>query len=251
MFMIYCDFAGYSYIAIGASKIMGFELIRNFNRPYLAVSVQDFWRRWHISLSTWFRDYLYIPLGGSRVSEIRKYMNLMIVFLVSGLWHGSNWTFVIWGFAYGLYQIIGSLLSPVKAKVQIYAEAHSLSAGYKLIRIFITDIIVLLTWIIFAAPSIKDAMNIYLLLFTDFHIKELFSGLIFTLGLGVSNLAFAILAVIILIAFDLFCEKKNCDVDTVLAGTNVIIRWAFYYLLIIMILLSCNLSSQEFLYQQF
>ena len=96
-FQIYCDFAGYSTIAIGAAKVMGFELMENFNCPYYSMSVTEFWRRWHISLSTWFKDYLYIPLGGNRKGKLRKYINLMIVFIVSGLWHGASWAFIIWG----------------------------------------------------------------------------------------------------------------------------------------------------------
>lgn len=105
-FQIYADFSGYSLIARGVSKLLGFDLMVNFNKPYIATNISDFWRRWHISLSTWFRDYLYIPLGGNRTKPLRNYMNLMIVFLVSGLWHGANWTFVIWGALHGFFQVI-------------------------------------------------------------------------------------------------------------------------------------------------
>lgn len=114
---IYCDFAGYSIIAMGAAQILGIRLMENFQSPYLAVSVADFWRRWHISLTSWFRDYLYIPLGGSRCSKWRKYMNKMIVFLVSGLWHGAKISFVVWGGLNGLYQIIGEILQPLRDKL--------------------------------------------------------------------------------------------------------------------------------------
>ena len=113
-FQIYCDFASYSTIAIGAAKVMGFTLMENFDTPYFARSIKEFWRRWHISLSTWFRDYLYFPLGGSRCSKVRKYLNLMIVFLVSGLWHGAGWHFVAWGFLHGLYQVVGDATLPVR-----------------------------------------------------------------------------------------------------------------------------------------
>lgn len=111
---IYCDFCGYSTIATGAAKILGIKLMENFNCPYFSVSVQDFWRRWHISLSSWFRDYLYFPLGGSRCNFLRRYFNIMVVFIVSGLWHGSQWSYIIWGALNGLYQIIGSILMPVR-----------------------------------------------------------------------------------------------------------------------------------------
>src|SRR6185369_6184807 len=102
---IYCDFSGYSDIAIGCAQVMGFDLMKNFDRPYWARSIGEFWHRWHISLSTWFRDYLYIPLGGNRVSKWRWYTNLMVTFLVSGLWHGANWTFVAWGALHGTYLV--------------------------------------------------------------------------------------------------------------------------------------------------
>lgn len=111
---IYCDFSGYSTIAIGAARVMGFHLMENFNTPYFSRSIKEFWRRWHISLSTWFRDYLYIPLGGNRCSRIRRYLNLMITFLVSGFWHGAGWTFIIWGGVHGAYQIVGEALMPVR-----------------------------------------------------------------------------------------------------------------------------------------
>ena len=114
---IYCDFSSYSNIAVGAAKIMGLELMENFNTPYFANSIQDFWRRWHISLSTWFRDYLYIPLGGGKCSKVKKYRNIMVTFLMSGLWHGANWTYVIWGGLHGVYQIIGAELKPLKEKI--------------------------------------------------------------------------------------------------------------------------------------
>ena len=115
-FQIYCDFAGYSHIAIGAAQVMGFTLMENFRRPYLATSAAEFWRRWHISLSTWFRDYLYIPLGGNRKGRARKYLNTMITFLVSGLWHGANWSFVVWGGLNGAYQVIGEILAPARER---------------------------------------------------------------------------------------------------------------------------------------
>lgn len=110
-FQIYCDFSGYSDIAIGTSKVMGINLMKNFNQPYLANSISDFWKRWHISLSSWFRDYLYIPLGGNKVPIPRMYLNLMIVFVISGFWHGANWTFIVWGALHGLYLIIGLMIS--------------------------------------------------------------------------------------------------------------------------------------------
>ena len=114
---IYCDFAAYSTIAIGAAKVMGFELMENFDTPYFAKSIKEFWRRWHISLSSWFRDYLYIPMGGKRKGKIRKYFNLLVTFLVSGLWHGASWNYVVWGGLHGVYQIFGEITAPVRKKL--------------------------------------------------------------------------------------------------------------------------------------
>ena len=128
---IYCDFASYSQIAIGAAKIMGFELMENFNTPYFASSIRDFWRRWHISLSTWLRDYVYIPLGGSRCSKARKYFNLFLTFLISGLWHGANWTYVMWGALHGFYQIMGDIFKPVRNKVETIFKVNTQCFSYR------------------------------------------------------------------------------------------------------------------------
>ena len=135
---IYCDFAGYSTIAIGAAKVMGFKLMENFNAPYMSMSVAEFWRRWHISLSSWFRDYLYIPLGGNRKGKIRKYINIMIVFLVSGLWHGASWSFVVWGGLNGIFQIIGAELKKARDWVVEQLHLNRETASHKIYKIITT-----------------------------------------------------------------------------------------------------------------
>jgi D-alanyl-lipoteichoic acid acyltransferase DltB (MBOAT superfamily) len=146
---IYGDFAGYSFIAIGCSRVMGFRLMDNFRRPYFSISVSDFWRRWHISLSQWLRDYVYIPLGGSRKCNTRTYINLMITFLISGFWHGANWTYVIWGLLHGMVLCIERLFKINK----------TISHGFvRCIRILITFFVVNLIWIFFRADSIKEAV---------------------------------------------------------------------------------------------
>lgn len=147
---IYCDFAGYSSIAIGAARIMGFRLMQNFNRPYFSASITEFWRRWHISLSTWFKDYFYIPLGGNRVPKNRNYFNLFLTFLVSGIWHGANWTFVIWGSIHGVYQIVEKLF-----KVGIVSQTNN--PFRKFFRILLTYMLVLFSWIFFRANNLDDA----------------------------------------------------------------------------------------------
>ncbi len=153
---IYCDFSGYTDIAIGCARIMGIRLMQNFDRPYQARSIKEFWARWHISLSTWFRDYLYIPLGGNRCSKARHYFNLFVVFFVSGLWHGANWTFVLWGTLHGVYQIVGALSK--KPREKLYALLH-IKTDSKLFHLWqrgVTFVLVCFSWILFRANSIGD-----------------------------------------------------------------------------------------------
>lgn len=168
---IYCDFSGYSDVAIGAARVMGFSLMENFRTPYIAQSVSEFWRRWHISLSTWFRDYLYIPLGGNRKGEVRQYINMMIVFLASGLWHGPNWTYVIWGGLNGLYQILAVLRDKLFARLGFIAtpakQIHSPASEPKprsplrvMANTLITFVLIMLTWVFFRARSLGDAFLI-------------------------------------------------------------------------------------------
>lgn len=248
---IYCDFAGYSAIAIGMCKIMGFDIIRNFNQPYFAISVSDFWRRWHISLSTWFRDYLYIPLGGNRKGKIRKYINLMIVFLVSGLWHGANLTFVVWGFLNGIYQIIGDVLKPVKSWLENKLTLTTKPKLLRFVRTLITFILISFTWIFFRASSIFEACEIIKRITSSFNFINLFDGTVFSVGLGVNNLLFATVAILILIIADVLCEKNKCDVSGLMVNVKAPIRWLVYYVMFVMILLSMNLNMTEFIYSGF
>jgi alginate O-acetyltransferase complex protein AlgI len=166
-FQIYCDFSAYSDIAIGAARVMGFNLMENFRNPYLAHSITEFWRRWHLSLSTWFRDYLYIPLGGNRKGPIRKNLNQLIVFLASGLWHGPNWTYVIWGGLHGLYQIgaglrdkwLGAAGSKEQGESTMVQRAGYIPAGpiWHGLNVLITFVLVMLTWVFFRATSVTSA----------------------------------------------------------------------------------------------
>ena len=154
-FQIYCDFGGYSYIAIGSAKVLGFRLMDNFKAPYLAVSVHDFWRRWHISLTSWFTDYLYIPLGGNRKGKLRKYLNVMIVFLVSGLWHGADWTYVIWGGINGLYMVIEEVTGYRKKAGQLAEK----SLSYRIFAGILTFALVDFSWLFFRASSLDDVVG--------------------------------------------------------------------------------------------
>jgi alginate O-acetyltransferase complex protein AlgI len=159
-FQIYCDFSGYSDIAIGAAQVMGFKLMDNFNRPYYAKSISEFWKRWHISLSTWFRDYLYIPLGGNRVVKWRWYTNLFLTFLISGLWHGANWTFVIWGSIHGFYLMFAIWTKDIVKKIYGFLGLDKGTKRRKIIDVFITFHLVLFAWVFFRANSFNDAIYI-------------------------------------------------------------------------------------------
>lgn len=156
-FQIYCDFAGYSNIAIGAARVMGYNLMENFDTPYFSKSIAEFWRRWHISLSTWFKDYLYIPLGGNRVSEFRRYLNNFLVFMVSGLWHGAAWTFVIWGSLHGIYLIAAMLRDKYLYKGK---KAESKTVFSQVFNTIFTFVLVMFTWIFFRANTLSNAKTV-------------------------------------------------------------------------------------------
>jgi D-alanyl-lipoteichoic acid acyltransferase DltB (MBOAT superfamily) len=166
-FQIYCDFSGYSDIGIGAARTMGFKLVDNFNVPYISASLGEFWRKWHMSLSTWFRDYLYIPLGGSRIGKIRKWVNLFIVFLISGLWHGANLTFVIWGTIHGILLILEDMFKTFLGKFKRKFQNTALT---RILRNIVVFLIISLTWIFFRSPDLSTAILI---------IKKIFSGSMF------------------------------------------------------------------------
>ena len=251
---IYCDFAGYSFIALGAARILGYNIICNFKQPYFSHSIQEFWRRWHISLSTWFRDYLYIPLGGSKKGRLRRYLNLMAVFVVSGLWHGAGLNFLLWGALHGMYQILGHLLLPARKRVEAYSGSPGggrLRKAYSLISVLVTYVIVMFTWIPFKSTDLLQARDVFLSIFNDNRLSHLFDGTVSRLGLGVNNLVFVLIAIAVVIVTDLLCERRGCMPGQLFGSMNTVVRWGVYYALIIMILFSANLSTQEFLYQGF
>ena len=166
---IYCDFSGYSDIALGSAQVMGVKLMKNFDHPYFARSISEFWRRWHISLSTWFRDYVYIPLGGNRVAKPRWAFNLVITFLISGLWHGANWTYIIWGALHGVYVVLSALIEPFWSQLSALTRFDR----WPRLRIFLSTLItfslVTFAWIFFRAASLKDALYIVRHLVTGWH----------------------------------------------------------------------------------
>ena len=243
-FQIYCDFSGYSDIAIGAARIMGYDLMENFRRPYFAESVAEFWRRWHISLSTWFRDYLYIPLGGSRVSKPAWYLNLMIVFLVSGLWHGANWTFVVWGALHGVYMVLAIWLGGLFVWARNFLNLQKAPRLQNLLQIVMTFHLVTFAWIFFRANSIAEAVYI---------IRHLFIGLdlstIYKLEGGIYSATFGVSMILLLLLIQMI--QTRISLPQFVAARPVWMRWAFYYTLAMTILIFGQFGTVEFIYFQF
>ncbi len=231
---IYADFAGYSLMAIGVGKTLGFELTENFKRPYFAVSVTDFWRRWHISLSTWLKDYVYIPLGGSRCSKLRNYWNIFVTFLVSGIWHGANWTFIVWGVWHGLFQIIEKAIGQQKCEYGWFG---------KTVKIIITFMLVNFAWIFFRMPTLSDAVGMITRIF-DFTLPFT----LFTTDLFMPP--FIPMALVLLVLKDIRDEFFDGHF-LLMNNKSIAVRWATYIFLIITILLTGVFSSDQFIYANF
>jgi len=240
-FQIYCDFSGYSDIAIGAARTMGFKLMTNFKSPYLAKSISEFWSRWHISLSSWFTDYLYIPLGGNRVSVPRWYFNLMFVFLLSGLWHGANWTFIIWGGINGLYLVLAILIKKIKwANFDTSPRARFLNAKYFL-QVITTFLLVSFAWIFFRAKEVDDAF---------FIIKKMasFEGQIFVPE--PYQVLYPVMAILILLSVETIDHYKKTHI-AFFSHRNMAVRYAAYLFFAVMILLFGVFDGGQFIYFQF
>lgn len=252
---IYCDFMGYSTIAVGAAKVMGFTLMENFDTPYLATSISDFWRRWHISLSTWFRDYVYIPLGGNRCSKIRKYFNLMVTFGISGLWHGANWTYVFWGFLHGAYQVVGDITKPFREKLWKKTNTKTESFSFKLAQVVTTFVLVDIAWIFFKANSIGIAMDYCKRMFTKWDPWSLFNGEIYNLGLDRFEFNVLIVATVALLLVDFIRYCKKQMITEFLQEQCIWFRWGVIFALIFATIIygmyGIQFESSQFIYFQF
>lgn len=246
---IYCDFSGYSHIAIGTARILGVRLMDNFEQPYFAVSVKDFWRRWHISLSSWFRDYLYIPLGGNRCGKVRKYINLMLTFFASGLWHGASWHFVVWGGIHGCYQIIGELLQPVREKGLSVLHIDTTTASHRMLRCFITFCLVSLAWLFFRAESVKEAALMLEYIWTDWRYV---SGV--DVGLNTANIILLLVATAGLFVISCFHESKICLSDKLMVQNTwfkVVVTYAVAFLILLFGIWGGSYEASSFIYFQF
>lgn len=252
---IYCDFCGYSTIAIGAAKVMGFDLMENFNVPYFARNIRDFWRRWHISLSTWFRDYLYIPLGGNRCSKLRQYMNIMITFVVSGLWHGAAWTFVIWGALHGVYQVLGDLLKPIRERVTRWLHLDTETFSFKFGQVLITFTLTTFAWIFFRAGSMDEAIYYIERMVTKWNPWVIFDQSLYSIGLDIVEMNVLLIALLCLLAVDLLKYIKNISLGKFLLKQNLCFRWVVMLGLIWVIFVygkyGIDFDSAQFIYFDF
>lgn len=252
---IYCDFSSYSTIAIGAARVMGFTLMENFDTPYFATSIKDFWRRWHISLSTWFRDYLYIPLGGNRCSKGRKYFNLLVTFAASGLWHGAGWSYIVWGILHGIYQVIGELLMPVKNWICKTCKVKKETFSYKLMQMLITFFLVTFAWIFFRADSFRAALGFIYRMLTAWSFNTLISKGFLKMGLSFLEWNILIIALAFMFGVSLIKYRRQMTIDTFLAEQNRWFRWSVLYLLLFAILIYGKYGpaydQQAFIYFQF
>ena len=251
---IYCDFSGYSIIAMGAAKVLGIQLMENFDAPYFSQSVSEFWRRWHISLTSWFKDYLYIPLGGSRKGLLRKHINRIIVFLVSGLWHGAQWSFVIWGGLNGFYQVAGDILMPLRNKVIQVLHINPDSLGHKLYKITVTNCLICLALVFFRSNSISEAIRIVYGMLTVHNPWILMDGSLYALGLDQRNFLLLLLSIGLLFFAD-FCKTRGIVLRDIIIRQDYWIRWLIISLSISGILLfgiwGTSYDATNFIYFQF
>lgn len=239
-FQIYGDFSGYSDIALGTARLFGFELLKNFNFPYFSRDIAEFWRRWHISLSTWFKDYLYIPLGGSKGGNGMRIRNTFIIFLVSGFWHGANWTFIIWGGLNALFIMPSIIFKTNRNNIEIVAKGSFLPSFKDFFSILITFNLTVLTWIFFRADNVQTAFNIVFKIFST----SFFS---FPKNIPVQT----ILLVIFFIAIEWIGRENNYALEKLLKNKKRYLRWSFYIFLIFLVGMYMETNETEFIYFQF
>ena len=250
---IYFDFSGYSDMAIGLGTLFGFQTPENFDYPYISASITEFWRRWHLSLSLWFRDYLYIPLGGNRKGKARKYLNTMITFLVSGLWHGANWSFVVWGGLNGAYQVVGELLRPARERVCRLLHIRRERPFWRLVSTVFTFGLVDFAWLFFRAPSFSAARQMVVHMFTQPH-PFVLMGQLFTLALDKLNFLAAVAGIGVLLCADLLQERYG-PLRPHITRRALPVRWAVYLMGVLTVLIfgiyGPGYDARAFAYFQF
>ncbi len=244
-FQIYCDFSGYTDIARGASRVMGIELMQNFRLPYFSKSISEFWRRWHISLSSWFSDYVYISLGGSRCAKWKWYRNLMIVFLLSGLWHGAAWTYVIWGALNGFYLVFALVTRSLREKLAHAVRLDRAPALQKFAKVFISFNLICFSWIFFRATSFSNARFIIKKIFTDFSLDINFGSV----GITRYQVALCCCVVAFLTAVQLMQRTRTLSEE--IEKRPLVVRWGLYYAGLILLILFGVFNTSSFIYFQF
>ena len=246
---IYADFSGCVDVCRGVSQIFGIEIINNFNAPYFAVSIKDFWRRWHISFSSWLRDYVYIPLGGNRKGKIRKYINLLLTFLVSGIWHGVGIHYLVWGIIHGLYQVIGEVFAPIRKKMIKLLSINTEVFSYKLMQQICTFGLVSFAWIFFRANGMREVMQLFRAIMNNAWLMS------FSAQQAFSEKDFFVLLVAIFIMFSISLLQQKMCIREKVAKQNLWFRWLIYFVGIFSILIfgvyGSGYSNETFIYMQF
>jgi D-alanyl-lipoteichoic acid acyltransferase DltB (MBOAT superfamily) len=242
-FQIYCDFSGYSDIALGSARLFGIELLRNFAFPYFSRDIAEFWRRWHISLSRWFRDYLYFPLGGSKGGTWMKIRNTFIIFLVSGFWHGANWTFIVWGGLNAFYFLPLMILDKNRDNLDIVAIGRIFPTFKDFLNIAITFVLTLFAWKFCRANSIHHAFQ---------YIGNLFSKSVFSLPEQLSTVRWEVLSclIVFLLTVEWLGRENRYGIEKTFFNKPKVVRWGFYYLIITMMFIFSG-KEQQFIYFQF
>lgn len=251
---LYADFAGYTCIALGIGHLFGFSLIENFKQPYFARNVRDFWARWHISLSSWLRDYVYIPLGGNRKGKIRQCINLLITFFVSGIWHGTGWQFAVWGGIHGLYQVVSKVTDPFKTniadKIKIKRECFS----YRLLQIIITFGLVDFAWLFFRAASVSEALAICKNILLNFQLGNTISNKLYLMGYDENRFTLLLIELFVFLTIDIFHEKK-INIINLLDRQNKVFRWIIYLIacmaLVVGMIYDYGAEVSTFIYTRF
>lgn len=245
-FQIYCDFSGYTDIAIGTAKLFGFDLLRNFNYPYFSRDIAEFWRRWHISLSSWFRDYLYIPLGGNSGGKWIRIRNIFIIFLVSGFWHGANWTFLAWGALNAIYMLPLVLLKRNRTNLEIVAKGRYLPTIKEFFNMLLTFILAVLAWIFFRASSIRQAFHFLLGIFS----KSFFTRPDGRLFSGQIHAKYILLLVFAFTIIEWIGRENRYAIQTLFSKQHKIIRYSFYFILMYAMIYFHG-EDEQFIYFQF
>lgn len=251
---LYADFSGCVNISIGVSQIFGITLAKNFEQPYFATSVKDFWRRWHMSLSAWLKDYVYIPLGGNRKGKIRKYLNLMMTFLISGLWHGVGNRFLVWGCLHGIYQIVGELTKKGREKLVSLCHIKKDNRILYVFRILMTFIFVDIAWVFFRADSISHALRLLKIAATEWNLWALVNEDLYAVGIDRRETWIMLIFIVIMFVVD-YLHEKHIQIRERIAGFSILGRWCIYLGILMAVVLfgkyGYGFESSDFIYMNF